>query len=369
MIEANKISEMLIPQKTKASFSDHSINGIPIPKINRVLTFSPSEWEEFIEEWASFIIKVYKKVRRMGGAGDLGIDIAAFKSDIGFLGEWDNYQCKRYDHPLYPSDIWVEIGKIVYYSFNKEYLPPKKHYFICSKGIGTTLERLFNDAPRLKNQAKENWDEYCRQKITTTKEILLSGELLDYFENFNFSIFDSKSLNEIIDEHSKTEFHTVRFGGGLPQRPRTLLPPFSVKESNMHYIRQIFKAYSEYLGKIVYGIADVNNNSELKDDFLRQRERFFEAEALRNFSRDTVPRGTFESLQKEILYGVIDTCNKSYQHGLERIRETLGKAASIHIQSNPLAIAITLIDKQGICHQLADENKLLWVQPKGKLNE
>lgn len=61
--------------------------------------------------------KKYLTVRRFGGSGDLGVDISGFCSDKGFNGEWDNYQCKRYDHPLRPSDIWVEIGKIIYYSY------------------------------------------------------------------------------------------------------------------------------------------------------------------------------------------------------------------------------------------------------------
>ena len=82
----------------------------------RVRTFSPDDWEEFVEEWATSLDGSYKKVRRFGGAGDLGVDIAGFCTYQGFQGAWDNYQCKRYDHPLRPSDVWVEIGKIIYHS-------------------------------------------------------------------------------------------------------------------------------------------------------------------------------------------------------------------------------------------------------------
>lgn len=63
----------------------------------------------------------YVAARRFGGSGDLGIDIAGFCSDKGFEAVWDNYQCKRYGHPLRPGDIWVEIGKIIYYSYLGKY--------------------------------------------------------------------------------------------------------------------------------------------------------------------------------------------------------------------------------------------------------
>src|SRR5262249_54555432 len=125
--------------------SEHVQTGVPIPKAARVRTFSPAEWEEFIEEWATSLASIYKKVRRFGGAGDLGVDIAGFASDAGFKGVWDNYQCKHYGHPLRPSDVWIEIGKIIYYSHRGEYVAPRKYYFVCSQGIGTSLEQLLND--------------------------------------------------------------------------------------------------------------------------------------------------------------------------------------------------------------------------------
>ncbi|ENG7108933.1 hypothetical protein ABUO72_005050, partial [Escherichia coli] len=103
--------------------SSHIQTGLPIPKTVRVQFFSPDEWESFTEEWASYLKNEYVAARRFGGSGDLGIDIAGFCSDKGFEAVWDNYQCKRYGHPLRPGDIWVEIGKIIYYSYLGKYTP------------------------------------------------------------------------------------------------------------------------------------------------------------------------------------------------------------------------------------------------------
>jgi hypothetical protein len=132
-----------IQPKMPSSDSSHSHiqSGVPIPKVMRVRVFSPDEWEGFTEEWASSLKSDYAKIRRFGGSGDLGVDIAGFCSGLGFEGDWDNYQCKRYEHPLRPSDVWGEIGKIIYYSHIGEYTPPRRHYFVCSQGIGTSLER------------------------------------------------------------------------------------------------------------------------------------------------------------------------------------------------------------------------------------
>src|SRR3954463_3986304 len=78
----------------------------------KACALGPSFLSNGVEEWATTLLPAFKKVRRFGGSGDLGIDIAGFSSDSGFKGPWTNHQCERYGHPLRPSDIWVEIGKI-----------------------------------------------------------------------------------------------------------------------------------------------------------------------------------------------------------------------------------------------------------------
>lgn len=291
--------------------ASHVSSGLPIPAALRVQVFSPDDWEMFTEEYASSLEAAYAKVRRFGGAGDMGIDVACFHSDQGFAGGWDNYQCKRYDHALRPSDIWVEIGKIIYYSFSGEYNAPQKHYFCASQGIGTTLEKLLNDTAKLKTKCREAWSDKCEADITSTKAIPLMGDLLAYFDGFDFSVFTSKSVLELVQGHAKTQFHAVRFGGGLPQRPIHGPPPIQPQTHESRYIRQLLDAYGEYAGATFDDIDALASNTSLHGNFRRQRERFYHAEALRNFARDTVPEGTFAQLQEEIFQGVVDVCEAS----------------------------------------------------------
>ena len=341
--------------------SAHTQTGIPIPKAIRIRSFSPNDWEEFIEEWASSLDSFYEKTRRFGGSGDLGVDIAGFCTDQGFEGEWDNFQCKRYDHPLRPSNIWVEIGKIIYYSHQKKYLPPRKHYFVCSKGIGTKLEKLLNKPSELKKQAAENWAKHCEDDITSTTKVVLFGDLLAFFKDFDFTIFSSKSHVDLINTHSRTGYHAVRFGGGLPARPNPTAPPDNPAENESRYIRQLLDAYGSHLDLQLEDISSLDGHNTLLCDFLRQRERFYHAESLRNFARDTVPKGTFDALQDEVFHGVVDIAEGAHSNGFERMKATVVQASLVAATANPLASAVKTQDRQGICHQLANIDRLQWV--------
>ncbi len=347
------------PSPTPSSAHVHF--GVPVPKAIRVKNFSPDEWEYFIEEWATSLKGSYVKVRRFGGAGDLGVDVAGFCTNKGFEDTWDNYQCKRYGNPLRPSDIWVELGKIIYYSHIGEYSPPRKHYFVASLGVGTTLEKLFNKPTELRKKFMENWDGHCKNNITSTKEIELSGEFSSFVDAFDFTIFSSKSHIELIEAHSHTGFHAVRFGGGLPARPNPEAPPAVPVASESRYIRQLLDAYGDHLGAPLHDMSSLSAHSVLERDFLRQRERFYHAEALRNFARDTVPEGTFDDLQDEVYHGVVDVTEATHPNGYERMKATVAQASTIALTANPLASVTKSQDRQGICHQLANEDLLEWV--------
>lgn len=311
--------------------------------------------------WATSLADLYKKVRRFGGAGDLGIDVAGFASDAGLQGQWDNYQCKRYHHPLRPGDVWVEIGKLIYYAYSGEYLPPRKHYFVCSQGIGTTLEKLLNNHEKLKTQARANWDKHCTTGITTTMKTPLEGALLTFFNDFDFSVFGSRSVLELIEGHMTTGYHAVRFGGGLPARPLTGAPPPEPSSDESRYIRQLLDAYGDHLGAPLTSPGELSHHPTLSKDFLRQRQRFYHAEALRNFARDTVPEGTFAALQDEVFHGVVDVCEGVHASGFDRMRATTTQASQLAMTSNPLAPVTKTQDRQGICHQLANDDRLIWV--------
>jgi len=328
--------------------------------------FSPEEWEEFTEEWASSLKGQYYRVLRFGGPGDRGLDVVGLVKDETLQSGWDNYQCKYYEHSLMPTDVWVELGKIIYYSYSEEYPVPRKYYFIAPKGIGTSLSKLLLEPETLREKLRDKWNQYCEKGITSVMTIPLSKGLARYFDSFDFSIFSWKTAVDLIQDHAKTTFHAVRFGGGLQPRPPVERPPEEIAPAESRYIQQIFEAYSDGHGGLISEPAGLVGRPELQTDFLLQRERFYHAESLRNFARDTVPEGTFENLQEEVFHGVIDVALSEYEDGLGRMRGTIIQSARLSVTSSPLSSVVQVQDKQGICHQLANTDRLIWV-PKREM--
>jgi len=91
-------------------------------------SYDDSDWEVFVQEWNISYTNKYHLVDRIGGAGDMGRDV------IGYFGEpsdpttqWDNFQCKGYGEPLQTSHIWIELGKLCYFTWTGAYSCPRRY--------------------------------------------------------------------------------------------------------------------------------------------------------------------------------------------------------------------------------------------------
>jgi hypothetical protein len=341
-------------------------SGMAFPVADLVRTFKPEVWEDFTEEWAHSQQKNYKEIVRYTGAGDMGLDILCFRTTSQFDGPWDCVQCKRYACELKPTQIWVELGKIIYYSFMKEYPPPANYYFAASKGLGLKLKKLLLDPVKLKAQLIENWDGYCKNEITDTKQIPLEGDLLAYLNKFDFRIFKMIPIAQMIKDHANTPFYHRRFGtAGFPERPPVDLPPADIQQKESRYVQQLFEAYSEKLAVQLNESAQLTKYPDIEKHFNRSREVFYHAESLRNFPRDSVDPGAFDSIREEIYHGVVDTYEMEYADGLTRIRSTVAQAGSLNPNCNALCIRVQIQDKQGLCHHLANDGRFTWVKKNG----
>ncbi|GGY30217.1 hypothetical protein GCM10008098_24610 [Rhodanobacter panaciterrae] len=101
---------------------------------------------------------------------------------------------------------------------------------------------------------------------------------------------------------------------------------------------------------------------KLKEHFRRQREAFYEAESLRVFARDSVPSGTFESLQDDIYDGVVDSHDSNHTDGFEKVYAVTKAAREVQITANALITCAKPKDRDGICHQLVNEDHLRWTR-------
>lgn len=329
----------------------------------QILLYSADEWEEFIREWVHSQTSNYVSVRRYGGSGDMGIDVAGLADSKGLQGTWDNFQCKHYSNALMPASAALEVGKVLWHSFNKRYTSPRSYFFISPLGCGPALTRMLDEPNKLKEYILTNWDKCCSTGITSTVVIKLNGPFLDYVNVFDYSIFKAKTALEIIDQHRQTPYFASRFGGGLKDRPTVASPPAAPLEGESRYIEQLFEAYSDHTSETHTSLSSLTARTDLIEHFNRQREFFYHAESLRNFSRDTVPPGTFEELQSEVYAGVVDVEANIHADGYMRLNAVTLAASQLHMTSNALMSVVKIQDKKGICHQLANTNRLRWRKP------
>jgi len=337
-------------------------SGMAFPVADLIQTFKPEVWEDFTEEWAHSQERKYKEIIRYTGAGDMGLDVLCFHTTDHFNGPWDNVQCKRYACELQPNQVYVEIGKIIYYSCICEYPPPTNYYFAASKGLGLKLKKLLTKPEELKKAVVANWDTHCKKKITDTKELPLEGTLLEYLNKFDFRIFKMIPVAQMIKDHANTVFYIRRFGpASFPERPPVELPPPTVQPKESRYVQQLFEVYSEKLAVQLNDPAQLAQYPEIEQHFNRSREIFYHAESLRNF-RDSIDPGAFDAIRDEIYHGTVDMYEMDYADGLTRVRSTVGHAGTLTPNCNALCVRVQTKDKQGFCHHLANENRFTWVK-------
>lgn len=339
-------------------------NGKPILPIDRIKLMSPDEWEALIEEWLETTRKYdSRQIERLGGSGDMGIDVIAYitnPKDNPDTYEWDCYQCKRYDKPLSPNSMWIEFGKIIYYSFTGEYPVPKSYFLVGTHGIGTSLKKYLNNSKKLQEELKKQWAEKCRHSITNNKSIPLEGKLLEYFDNFDFRIFDKIEPKIIVEEHKKHSNHLLRFGGGLPQRSSLPIPDI-VEDKSLKYVNQLLKAYNSDSVELIEEVEHIASTKYIRH-FNDSRKSFYKVEELRILTRDNLPEEVFDNFKEDIYNGVINTVEKTFQNGFERVKAVEDKSVEINIESNPLREVCETIDKKGVCHHLVNDEKISWVE-------
>lgn len=336
--------------------------GKSFSPIHQIAMYDPDEWESFTAEWLFSQKDAFEliKVLKISGANDMGIDVAGFKDAQGFKGDWINFQCKHYDKSLGPAIAYLEMGKILWYSFNDHYEPPKKYYFIAPKGCGMSLSRMLLDSGSILEKLKAAWDKTCKTKITTQEIIELEGDFLEYVEKFDFTIFDFKNPEEMINDHQSSRYHVARFGGGLNPRPQADHPPSTIQDSESMYIKKLFNVYEEKIGSSIPDYSNLQAYPKWDKHFKIHREFFYHSESLRNFARDNVPIGAFDDLKEEIFAGVIDVNYEEYDTKLNCLSSVLAQATNLNLISNPLMSVVKMQDRKGICHQLANEDKLDW---------
>ncbi|AGT95640.1 hypothetical protein O5Y_29115 (plasmid) [Rhodococcus erythropolis CCM2595] len=343
-----------------------AMQGAPVltPK-QYLITYSDEEWENFTIEWVRELREPYALVTRMGGAGDRGADVAACLSQHGTAGEWHCFQCKHYEKALLPSDAWPEMVKIFAAKVQGIYELPTRYIFVAPK-MGPSLTRYLANSSTLKAEFLKAW-----KKSDSKLGVGLSAAdyaAVEALANVtDFSMFEARDIDEIIELHKKTPHHARRFPTPLKTRPAVEAPPTAQQSKESVYVQKLLAAYNEKYGLNLTNLHEARTNTKTQAHLVRQRKAFYSAEALRVFARDSVPDETYEAVEADLFEALIEIEDREFSLGYERLAAVL-IAATGHTPNpgNILAPAVTNLDLKGMCHHLANADKLTWCKEESE---
>ena len=326
------------------------------PIVKLVRAYNSVEWEIFIREWQKGL-QGYHAVKRLGSAGDHGRDVIGLCSVQACQGVWDNFQCKHYDAPLPAPKACEDAGKIIFHAYRKVFTPPRRCVFVAPRGPTTELRDMLLNPDRFRNEVISTWDKRVAANVVAGQKQILTGELAAYVKTYDFSSFDYATMDEILDDHRRTAYWATQFGGLLPP-PKPGQTPEAIAPEETVYVGKLLEVYSETTGEEIACADDLSAHAEWRDDLQRQRVRFYDAEAFMATYRDQTEPGTIEGFADQILDAIDPALTLATSaHG------RLSTALSVAGQASPasvLAAQAKIRVKQGVCHQLANTDRVTW---------
>ncbi len=148
------------------------------------------------------------------------------------------------------------------------------------------------------------------------------------------------------------------------KKPEAIIPPADIADDELPYIEELLGAYTDATS------MRYETKSELpqryQNDFERRRKDYYAAETINRNARDALGDGgpgEFIVLKNDMFNGVVDTCEKAYTDGFQRLLAVMEQATRI-APGKSLFERTTWIgpsERKGVCHLLAGEKQLRWV--------
>ena len=105
-------------------------------------------------------------------------------------------------------------------------------------------------------------------------------------------------------------------------------------------------------------MTDLSAHPEWSEDLQRQRVRFYDAEAFAAHYRDQTEPGTIEDFADQI-FDAIEPSLRAPGSGHGRLTAALTTAGQAR-PASVLAPRARVPVKQGVCHQLANDDRVTW---------
>jgi hypothetical protein len=189
------------------------------------------------------------------------------------------------------------------------------------------------------------------------------SDIRDAIESFAFPTFDAATAERIVNDLKGSAVYPVLFGGGLTKpRPINKMPPEEIAAEEIPYVGKLVDAYAEHstIGPVTSAESALAH--ETYGPHLRSsRREFYCAESLREFSKDVlIEPDDFASLQEAVYDGVKYTAERDFQSGYDRVLAVCEQATTVQVGDHPLSGDLTPADRSGMCHQLANDDRLTW---------
>ena len=328
------------------------------PRYDRlIIALNDDELEGFVREWALKKTE-YLEVQRFTGPGDMGPDVVGYLSKKRHEGPWHNYQCKQYGKSLQTAVGLREIGKLLYFSFCGEFVPPTAYFFVTPRGVNRNLKRLIANPGQFRTELIITWDAYCANEISDGKNIPLDASLRAFIEAWDFSAIRALSVDDILSD-AVVRPALYKWFGADPGGPPLGQVPTSIESREMPYIGQLLDAYGERDNTSFPDYASLQTHADHDEHLRYQRERFFDADAFARFYRDNTMHEEIDMLRRDVLHGVVDTYRAAYADTLTRVDAVMTQAANLQ-PSGALAKYAGVPIKQGICHHFVNEGQMKW---------
>lgn len=339
--------------------------GLPVEPLARLAQFSAAEFERFTLEWATDYLAAGQsayEAQQRGGAGDKGRDVIVWlDAPTVTPRRWILYQCKHYSSNLGVGTAAGEIGKVLHYTLIGDYSIPEEYWFVTHRGVTSNFQDLLDAPETLRKFIIDEWDKHCADEITSKTKIQLTAELKAHIEKFPFEIFRAKQPNALIAEHAQTRFHLAVFGLPLIDRPRPPAPPSSVAPGETRYVAQLYQAIGASMGESITDGQQFAHIEKLKKLFERSRITFYFAEGLKELARDQMADADFFiTLLDEFSDGLYHSVTSALPPALNRLSVTIQAAQTLQLGGHVLAPHVRANDREGICHHLANEDRVDW---------
>lgn len=319
---------------------------------------SPSQLEEFVNDWVGQRCKEYHSHELWRGSGDMGRDVTGYVTDRRLEGPWDNFQCKQLDQKLSEKAAFVELGKIFKNSADGAFELPRNYYFVAPMGVVRNARDYIAHPEKFRKAFLDRWDVYIADELVEKQTVKLTPAIevkIRAFDFRNVHWLDATSLaNDPACKPSLVAWFDLDPGPG----PRGKVPA-EILASESAYIGQLLKVYNETGPGTYPDAADALDCPSVGPHLRIQRTRFFDSAAFDRFYRDSTPAEYLQNFRDEIFHGVVDIHGSEHSDRKVRLNEVMKQAAALHA-SGILGKHASPQVKQGTCHQLANEGVLPW---------